>query len=480
MEGLSTTRLEQTGTNKSGYPVYERVRELHEDIGSPEFTELDKKGQGRLRLTIALVGGLAAGVGGYGYKLSQESSNETSPSVSESTYEVPDYTNVEPAETVEAEVELENEKLLQHIERYRSQYQLAFYEVQFLNAENQPVGEPVVIHEEEGEWPEDKPLPEGQEATYKYSPGPQNGIGLVTDGISGEWLDYQQKKLQAQFPDEPIGGRTHVTQEFLKVYGKAGLEEVTAKIDSGEIETYEDLLYHFSSQEIKGVPRYQYALDTVSFRNEDLVIPIEGGETVRRAVPSYVQERFRELAPGLIAHESRWRDDVVSPVGAKGAYQIMSAEWKRVTGDEEVSTSFVRQTEVWGEVISDMYDSVQDRIGEQKLDALRSKFPSEEAFQVELIVPLTINAYNAGPARVAEVVQKYLDSVQMDDMPEGKDLFLAIATFGELAKDETHAGKYLDGYSTEAKEYVSEVIATADAQKEFREKKGREARKRTN
>ena len=68
-----------------------------------------------------------------------------------------------------------------------------------------------------------------------------------------------------------------------------------------------------------------------------------------------------------------------------------------------------------------------------------------------------INSYNAGDSCVAEGVRMYMEGKDVDELPNGKDLFLAIAEFSRQAD----GGRYISRYGTEAREYVPKIWAQA-------------------
>lgn len=455
---LGTPRLRQTHITEAGYPVFERVRAEHERQGSPEYRGLDAGGRKKLRLVLALVGVLgAAGAGKYVYdRLSDESASETS-EVTVPYESVPQ----EQSETIASESQRYERAVAGYLTRFTAPYDA----VVFVDENGEPVGEPVRYQEFIGPLPPgQKPVP-GQKQEHIYTPSAafDPNIGFPLDGISSQWANYVHQHILPEGLRERIVDYVNVNPEFADIFQDETLTDLMERIRSGEIRTYDEVVAYFIAQPFphsNGLDRYEYAIEQVTFRDEDLILPIEGGHTVRRAVVPEAQAMFRTVLPGLIANESCYRDQISSS-GARGPLQILPVEWQRVTGEPEVDTDYARQIAVWGDIISDFYDSVHDSIGEERLAVLRSRFVSEAVFQTELMVRLTLNAYNAGPRRIAEVVRGYVDSVQPDDMPPGADLFQAISEFGQLAKNDTHSGKYLDLYDTEAANYVQKSEAAA-------------------
>jgi hypothetical protein len=100
---------------------------------------------------------------------------------------------------------------------------------------------------------------------------------------------------------------------------------------------------------------------------------------------------------------------------------------------------------------------MQDKAGELAMQQLHTLHGDEEILQVEVLVPLTLNSYNAGPDRVGEAVRKYFEIPNnRDKRLTGQDLFLDIANFADERKD-----GLLAGYSEHAREYVPRIYAKA-------------------
>lgn len=339
--------------------------------------------------------------------------------------------------------------------RYDTEFRLAHDTIQVLNERGQPVGEPISFVDT------DFDLPPGTQ-------GPVNEAGIATEGIAGKWLEAARAHVQALHPGEHVVSQVHANELFTRVYDKERFPEIVDRVDSGEIETTEDLAAYFIEQPFTGANeanRYEYAMNEVSFRDEELVIPVENGEIVRRAVPPSVQTVFRDRLPGLIAHESLFRDDLVSENDARGAAQVVPDEWKRVTGESAVDTAYARQVVVWGEIMSDFYNSVYERIDTSTRETLREQFADADAFETELMARLALLAYNAGPRRVGEVVRAYVAVTPTEELPEGADVFAAIVQFGAFATSDVYGEEFtaLDAFGPEAGAYVPQVEAKADA-----------------
>jgi len=329
-------------------------------------------------------------------------------------------------------------------------------EVLFLNQKNEPVGQPQKFEnfvDEKNNFVGD----------YKYSPGDEDESGILSDVPVKEWRDYVRNRLQVEYPDQEIHDDMNVIRVFQAAY-ESGDAELKQKISSGEIVSQDQIISYRIAQDFPGADGYdrvEYLQEHVTFRTELEAVPgVPGAE--KEAVPEVVQEELRRLLPGLFAQESGFQEDVVNPqTHATGSGQFMPETWKRYTGTNEVSTDYGDQVAVLGPMVSDVYDRVLDKIGVDALQTLRSRFATEDDFLTSIITPAVISGFHTGPDRIAEAARRYVQSVQLNDMPAGKDLFLAIATYGAASSE-----GLLDGFKTESREYVTKVYAAANVLQE--------------
>lgn len=392
----------------------------------------------------ALVGGVAAvSVRDH---LAKESAVVESEPVSE-----PQPTEVE---TIE-ELKLAAEDFNNEVAGYQAFTELRKDEVLYVDEHNKPVGQPQAF----ADFIDSKA---GFVGDYLYSPGQLAESGVLADVPTKEWRDYVKGKVQAEFPESPIANDMNVVRIFQAAYasGDSFLQE---KIASGEIASRDQLLDYYINiplPEAATMNRVEYLQEQVVFRDElEEVAGVPGAEKV--PVPPVVQAELRQLLPGLFAQESGFKEDLVNTrTQAKGPGQFMPETWQRYTGETEVSTSLAEQVAVLGPAISDMYDRVLDKIGDDILTKLQSLFPNEETFLLDVITPLTISGYNTGPDRAAAAARLYVESIQLNDMPVGKDLFMAIANFAEASEE-----GLLSGYKQESREYVTRVYAAANVLK---------------
>lgn len=228
------------------------------------------------------------------------------------------------------------------------------------------------------------------------------------------------------------------------------VEEYRAQINPIDIESAEE----FASKKVVGASEFnrkQYVQQEIKFTDWD--------EETGTGVPPVVQAELRRLMPGLSAKESGFNAALTSKAGAKGILQFMPETWAHYGGKPEEQKSLKRQVEIAGKFISDLYKQLNHHLGEEVLGVLRAQASDDESFQRDIMVPLVVNAYNVGAKRMAEAVQLYLERTPLESVPEGKDLYLAIAEFAKNSKE----GRYLAGYQEQSFEYVLKIYALAEA-----------------
>jgi hypothetical protein len=424
-------RFEQIGTNEAGYPVYERAPAVKE-------TPPENEASASLSRRTFLKGAAATAAAAMVPKEMGDLSEEPGPRESreaESTPATP--------EAIEAGESFERE-----LTGYETLFGLRRDQVLFVDEHNVPVGEPQPF----AEYVDEKSDHDG---LYKYAPGVLNEVGIPEDGIAGEWLRYVEAKVQAEHPERRIARCLHVVGDFKAAYNEADEPALVAGIASGEVETYTDIVRHFSQKPVVGAPEYTreaYVGEAISFRDYQ-----SGSETDSSGPLSpTVEAELRRLMPGLCAQESRFNNDTESYVGARGIFQFMPETWAEYDGKPEELQSLQRQVEIAGYHFTNIHKRVVHHLGAETLETLQAQFPDEASFERDLLVPLMISAYNAGSARVAEAARQYAEEI--DEWPAGKDIFLAIA---ERAAAITE-GDYLAAYGQHAREYVPRIYAHAN------------------
>lgn len=330
---------------------------------------------------------------------------------------------------------------------YKAFVQLKKDEVLFLDANNQPVGGPQKFVD----YVDSKIGGDGQVEMEKYlfSPGKMNEVGIIANdnGVPGEWFDYVQAKVQTEYPERKITRKMHVLPDLLGAYQEKDEPELIEGIKNGEIDSYWDVVHYFADKPVWGIAEYsrrEYVEAVVKFSDN---------------VPLVVQEELRWLMPGLCAQESKFNAGLKSINGARGIFQFKKSTWgKGYAGKEDEYISLQRQVEIAGQFISDLYQQITDLLGKDVLFVLQQQYVDESEFQRKLLVPLMLNSYNAGSSRVAEATRLFIETVDLEEVPAGDDLFIAIADFAK----QSSVGKYLKEYKNDSREYVPRIYAQAE------------------
>ncbi len=345
-----------------------------------------------------------------------------------------------------------SDEFLAEVSGYEAQVALRFDEVLFVDQTGAPITyvtmEDFTI-ERDGE-------------PYLLSPGKRDEYGIIEGDIPGEWLDYVRGLLKDLKPEIFIDPEADVPRA-LSVHGqfRAALNypdepNLAEKIRTGQVTTYEGIVQYFSEKPVVGAENFTrrvYAESQIQFRTWEEV----EGKMV--GVHPAAQDELRRLIVGLCAQESNFNNGLVSASDARGIFQILLEVWEKdYELAEEDFKSLDKQIEVAGKHLSRMYARMQDKAGALAMQQLRAVHGDEEVLQTEVLVPLTLNSYNAGPDRVGEAVRKYFEiPANRDKRLTGRDLFLDIANFAEERND-----GLLEGYKEKAREYVPRIYAKAN------------------
>lgn len=333
------------------------------------------------------------------------------------------------------------------LQGYKALFQLHKDEVVFVDKNNVPVGNPIKMKDVVApKFHKDGRLAMRE---YLYSAGPKNDIDIPKEGIAGEWLDLVRDGLAYTYPNREVVRVLHAVPDFNAALANTREPELVAGLQSGEIDDYKGIVEYFADkpmEDSEGLSRIEYIQKHIQFSD---------------TVPPVVQAELRRVLPGLCAQESKFNNGVVSSVGARGIFQIMPTTWEYYDGTDTDLQSLARQVEIVGRYLSDLYDEVQRAIGPTAMRFLERKFGGKDALDVELMVPLMLTSYNAGSSRVAEAVVGYIRNADIDSMPDGKDLFVAIADYGVKSK----RGR-LGGYGKHSREYVTRIYAQAEVLQE--------------
>ena len=358
--------------------------------------------------------------------------------------------NIDPEQRVESKEDIAVERFRpREIEGYKALVRLKKNEVLFVDEDNQPIGKPLEIKDFIGNLPPGRTVKPGELEKFTFSLEPYDRLGLPVGKVGPEFRRGLMHKYLETNEIGSVDRMLHVYQDFQAAYKEEDEPELIRLIENGDIETNLDIIHYFASKEVKnpapggeGLNRLDYAQKIIKF--EDFV-------------PAVIQEELRWAVPGLCANESKFNAGLTSVEDGEGIFQITPDVWEENDGVEGGQKSLRLQTEVAGRALSTYYKRLVAHIDGDIMGKLRSKFDSDEEFDKQLMTPLILNAYNGGAARVSQAVGYYVDNTKIEDIPEGSDLYIAIADYAENSSE-----GYLEEYKNESREYVSRTYAWAE------------------
>lgn len=243
-----------------------------------------------------------------------------------------------------------------------------------------------------------------------------------------------------------------VVGNFRAALNETDEPELVSKIANGEITVYRDIVDYFGNKPVIGAEshtRKEYVQREIQFHYNP---------RSERGAPPVAQEELRKLIPGLCMQESGFNNDLTSRTGARGIFQFQPVTWAEQGGAPHEIQSLRRQVELAGKYLSGLYWQVQHFAGDEAM-AILKRTHNEETLARDVLVPLTINSYNAGASRVGAAVREYFDRAENREKGlSGKDLFIDIANFARRAQE----GK-LRAYGDDAREYVTRIYGNARA-----------------
>lgn len=321
-------------------------------------------------------------------------------------------------------------------------------QVLFVDADNVPVGGPVEFEDiiapkttANGEVIEE----------YRYSAGTVGEDGILLEPPTLEWREQMKARIEAEHPGRIITDSYNLVKLFRASTRYEDEPELQAGIRDGSIKSYGDLVDYYANKEVIGDgenrSRYEYVHEAIEFSDD---------------MPVVVQEALRELIPGVCAQESKFNNGLTSSAGAIGIFQFMPEIWEKYGQTEEDIKSLKNQVEIAGKLFSDIYQEVlhhakaNEENKEEPLVRARSCFDNQETFLQDFLVPVIINSYNAGSARMGEIISEYFDSDRPLPHGKGKEIFLEMVNFAE-----TETAGRMGRYGEHAREYVPRVYAHA-------------------
>lgn len=415
----------------NGNVIYRRKPELEPEVEIPDYSSVETVEESPQLKKFALNLVLAASLLGSGYL-----------AYDKHTDSLAEKDTVEQVEKIKTYENLDHFYNNNEVDMYKTFLTLEKDEVQFFDAENKPVGEPVKLQDFVG--PKYDANGNLVVENYRYSPGNLDDNGFIKDGIPGEWLNHVRQKLQLKY-DRPAVKQLFPNPDLKAAYTRIDEPELRTGIEKGSINNYLDTVNYFANKLVIGSEEYtreQYVENLVEFDDD---------------VPVSLQMELRKILPGLCAQESKFNNGLVSKANARGIFQIKPATWQDYNSNLDEMKSLKAQVKVAGEHFSDLYRWLNNDnfVGKDTLNKLKGKFSSEEDFNKNLMIPLMINSYNTGIGTMTKVVKTYAENKAVSEMPTGDKLFLDIISF---AID----SKAVPAYGKEAREYVPRIYAQAE------------------
>ena len=348
----------------------------------------------------------------------------------------------------ENEQSIESVRFATEITGYETFAELNYHNVLFVDEQNQPIGEPVPLQG----FTINRRIQTGEMQSYLVSPGPADELGILTEGIAGEWLAEMRIRLKERNPNLKVDLQNgiprvlSINNKFKSIVHDSDDTELISEIAAGRVTNYLHIVQHYAQRPFSTAEPYpirEYIEEHIQFKE---------------TVPPVVQSELRRIIPGLCAQESNFNNNSLSRSGAQGIFQFMPATWGdyNETTIAEGTQSLEAQVRSAGEFFSDLYRRVQIHAGEEAMRKLLATL-DEETIQKDILVPLTINAYNAGAGLIGEAVKRYVETHTIDRKLSGKDIFLAVADFAQQNEEGV-----LSRYANEAREYVPRIYANSN------------------
>ncbi len=456
--------FERIGTNNAGYPILERKKKASDT--SPATPKISRRG------FLKMAGGTAGAMAISTALLQKKEEGILEVAQIESETQS-DYQDIEQQE--EAEILPSSEAFEAQKEGFKRWWTLSFNEVQFLNADGSPSGEPIAL---EDVLIED-PVRPGQ--MQRISVGKKNDSGLIVGGIAGAWLTYHRDRLGLSI-EKGEGKLMHNTAEFEKALQNTSEPELIRSIQDAAaggngIDSVADIARYFGMNSEKkvrgdseGRTRAEYLQQEIMFHNK---------------VPQVVQDELRRLIVGLAAQESRFNAGMKkNSATAEGILQLTDDVRNEHGYDPKQRLSFMQEVDVAGKHFSNIYTRVRYWMKNHRIEKedgtqetisrndtytiLRSLFPEgrggDQVWQKYFLTPCIINAYNAGSRTVGTCLHEFVESHTLEELQDiagenpGYDLFTAFTYFAR----ESGKSSSSRNYRRDAGTYFVSIVAASE------------------
>ena len=312
-------------------------------------------------------------------------------------------------------------------------------QVLFTDSYGRQITEPFTLTESVGLSPE--------EMTWRYE-------GAGPAGIPGAWIKEQKAYIGQQLNISTSDiNMLHVYQDLNRTKD----EHMNSGVES---------VYNNATTPLESDPDGRDALTII--RTEANFINL----------PQRVEEEFTPYLIGIAAEESRFDANKTSKSGAIGTLQTMPTTFEGYKKEHNLPNlnplNLSDQLPASMQHIEISYLELTENLDNELKYITNVYFDGNTAsMEKYFLVPLMINSYNAGQARMIEVVQWFLntypepestaDLIEQDEQLLGYDLFFAMIY--ECAKE-----KAVNGFRLESSRYVPGVIGWEKAFNEHEKK----------
>jgi hypothetical protein len=326
---------------------------------------------------------------------------------------------------------------------YSTVYTLSYNQILFYGEDRQIIGEPITV--------EDIEITDPQTGTKrKISAGERDERGIVKD-LNQEWIDLKRVQISQEHNISfDLKKGTPKQTNTIAIVRKA--MEADSEVHA---QTLVDVAQHYGHQVVQGDDRSRIQYIREEFGEQGLL-------------PEHIVDELASIIPGLAAQESQYNNSALSRTGAKGIFQFQPATWKDLGYEEADILNFKTQVEAVEKHVATSYTFFTEQDQKHpRLSIIKQRFfdNNQQDYEKYFLVPLMINAYNAGNTRVFSVVGNFLthfdskdklpDEIKKEGNNSGYDLFAFMAQY-------TAQHGEVSGYGRDSSQYFSRVVAMAN------------------
>lgn len=275
------------------------------------------------------------------------------------------------------------------------------------------------------------------------------------EGITGTWTK-EQKAYVSEHTGVPIS-----EIDILHVYldlDNADQKDFTSRVEA---------VYHNANKAVEGDV---YGRSELSFLRDEFKL---------KGVPENIAVELQSYVVGLASEESRFDPSKVSSTGAVGIMQTMPktvAKYQSEKGLESLNPlNLNEQLPVAIAHLESVYRSLTNNL-ETELTYFTDTYFSGNTASMEkyLLVPMILNSYNVGQARMKQVVQWFLDKYKDPEVAKdifdtkeklsGYDVYFAMV-------HQCHIEKGVPKFGSDSSSYVEKIMGWQKAFNEYEEKR---------